>query len=159
AGLPRVRHAGRGWPGAEGTGGRLVRAGPAVLPGHHAGDGGWLGVGARSGSAGLRHPALRRPGLRRPGLPHPGLLPPAGGVMPTRDAGPLAARSSGHRLWAAVAVVLLTATVVLFWPAAGAVAAPGPGAVAAPGLGAPALPSLDGQCTTQEWQNPGRWND
>ena len=69
--------------------------------------------------------------------------------MPTPHAGSPVTRSPGHRLLALLATVFLAATGTVFWPATPASAAPG----------RPALPSLAGQCTTQEWQDPSRWND
>ncbi len=47
----------------------------------------------------------------------------------------------GRRLAGLVATVLLTATMTVFWPVSGASAAP----------------SLQGQCSTQEWQDPTQW--
>jgi hypothetical protein len=71
--------------------------------------------------------------------------------MPTPHAGSPVTRSPGHRLLALLATVFLAATGTMFWPATPA--------SAAPGRGMPALPSLAGQCSTQEWQDPSRWND
>jgi hypothetical protein len=70
--------------------------------------------------------------------------------MSTPVAGSTLARPSGYKFLSLIAAVLFAATATLFWPASPA--------SAAPGHGVPALPSLNGQCSTEQWQDPSQWS-